>query len=326
MNNFYEGKRVVVTGGAGFIGSHLVDLLLQAGSDVTVPIKNDNDNPKYLNQSINKIKLIKNSDLMNLETCKKVTNGAEIVMNLAAKVGGIEYNIKHPGSIFRENMQVFSNVLEASRLNNIERFLTVSSACVYPRYCTIPTPEEEGLLGSPEPTNEGYGWAKRMEEFMSVAYHKQYGMKIGIARPYNAYGPRDNFDPESSHVIPALIRRAITGENPFIVWGNGEQSRSFLYARDFAEGLMQVCEKYSQGDPVNIGSSEETKIKDIVKLILEISGKSPEVIFDETKPTGQPRRCCDTKKCEKKIGFKAKTSLKEGLEETIEWYKDQKHQ
>jgi len=318
--SFYKGKKVLVTGGAGFIGSHLVDRLVELGAEVSIPIRNEVERP-FLSKSKEYINLLTNCDLMDLKNCKEVVQGQDIVMNLAAKVGGIEYNINHPGSIFRENMQTFTNILEASRLKNIERLLTVSSACVYPRYCSIPTPESEGFKDSPEPTNDGYGWAKRMQEFLSQAYHKQYGMKIAIARPYNAYGPRDDFEPETSHVIPALIKRVLDGENPLNVWGDGEQSRSFLYAKDFAEGLILTCEKYAKADPVNIGTNEETKIGDLVRTIVELSGKTPEIKFDTSKPTGQPRRCCDTKYCEEKVGFVAKTSLKEGLKETIEWYK-----
>ena len=314
---------ILVTGGAGFIGSHLVDRLVELGAEVSIPIRN-NENQPFLKTSEKSIQILTNYDLMDIENCKNAVKDNEIVMNLAARVGGIEYNINHPGSIFRENLQTFTNMLEASRLANIERFLTVSSACVYPRYCSIPTPESEGFKDSPESTNEGYGWAKRMQEFLSQSYHKQYGMKIAIARPYNAYGPRDDFNPETSHVIPALIKRVLDGEDPLKVWGDGEQSRSFLYAKDFAEGLILTCEKYAKADPVNIGNNEETKIKDLIDLIVELSGNTPKIEFDTSKPTGQPRRCCKTDYCEEKVGFTAKTNLRDGLKETIEWYKQQK--
>lgn len=201
--------------------------------------------------------------------------------------------------------------------------MVVSSACVYPRNCTIPTPEEEGFKDSPEPTNDGYGWAKRMAEFIGEAYHREFGMKIAIARPYNCYGPRDHFDAQTGHVIPALIKRIFDGEDPLIVWGNGEQSRAFLYVEDFARGLIEVTEKYAVCDPINIGTDEEIKIKDLVKLILELSGKNPSICFDTSKPTGQPRRNCDNTKALKKIGFHAQINVREGLSNTIDWYKNE---
>jgi len=313
---FWEGKKTLVTGGRGFIGSHLVELLAKEGAEVTVPIRSDT---RYLGNNKN-IRLVY-GDLQNMDFCSEVCKNKDIVMNLAADVGGIEYNIRHQGSIFRNNLSIFMNILDASRINDIERFLTVSSACVYPRHCIIPTPEEEGFIESPDPSNEGYGWAKRMEEFLSIAYSKEYNMNIAIARPYNAYGPRDNFDPNSGHVIPALIRRVMSGENPLIVWGSGEQTRSFLYAEDFARGLMIVTEKYCKADPVNIGSDEEVKIKDLANLIVKLSGKKTNIIFDDSKPSGQPRRSCSTKKLFEKTGFKTKVPLEEGIKRTIEWYR-----
>ena len=223
--------------------------------------------------------------------------------------------------MFRDNVLMNTNTLEAARLAKVERFLVVSSACVYQRDCTIPTPESEGFEGVPELTNEGYGWAKRMAEVQGRLYTQEFGMKIGILRPYNAYGPRDHFEAEKSHVIPALIKRIFDGEDPLVIWGNGEQSRAFLYVEDFARGLIEAIEKYPKPDPLNIGTNEEIKIKDLVKLILKLSLHKPKVIFDVSKPSGQPRRNCDTRKVEEKIGFKARVNLEEGLRETINWHK-----
>lgn len=321
QSTFYNNKKVLVTGGAGFIGSHLVEMLVEQGAQVTVPVRSANSNVSFLGAVKNNISIVY-ADLMDFDRCCEIMQGQHIVMNLAAKVGGIEYNIKHPGSIFRENLSIFMNVLEASRRADIERFLVTSSACVYPRHCTIPTPETEGFLDRPEPTNEGYGWAKRMEEFLADAYHNEYGMKIALARPYNAYGPRDNFDPESSHVIPALIKRVVDGENPLVVWGDGSQSRSFLYVTDFARGLMEVCEKYPESDVLNIGADEETTIKEVVEMIVELAAVNTTIQFDTTKPTGQPRRHCDVRKVQEKIGYQAQVSLREGLQNTIQWYKE----
>ena len=178
------------------------------------------------------------------------------------------------------------------------------------------------MKGEPEPTNGGYGWAKRMAELLGIYYAQEFGMKVGIVRPYNAYGPRDHFDPESSHVIPALIKRIMDGENPIVVWGSGKQSRAFLYVDDFAEGLIQAIEKYPVPDPVNIGTDEEISIGNLVKKILQISKSKARVVFDTSKPDGSPRRNCDNTKAKEKIGFTAQTSLTHGLEKTIQWYQE----
>jgi len=320
--SFWKGKRVLVTGGSGFIGSHLVELLVDAGANASITSHSDASIKRNIKQS-ESITIIK-GDLMDYDFALKATKDKDVVMNLAAKVGGIEYNIKHPGSIFRENLQMFMNVLEASRVNGVNRFLTVSSACVYPRFCTIPTPESEGFKDSPEPTNEGYGWSKRMEEFISRAYATEFGMKIAIARPYNAYGPRDNFDPGSSHVIPALIKKVLDGEDPLVVWGSGNQSRSFLYVVDFARGLMEVTEKYAECDPINIGNDTEVTIREIVEAICDITGKKIKIVYDKSKPEGQPRRNCDNTKLKEKTGFVPRIGLREGLKETIDWYRKEK--
>ena len=317
---FWAKKKVLVTGGAGFIGSHLVEMLVSKKAKVTVVDNLSNSTLRNLKKVKDKIRFIK-IDLKNLKNTEKACREQEIIMNLAAKVGGIEYNRTHLGTMFRENVLINSNVLEAARRTKVERFLVVSSACVYRRNCTIPTPEKEGFKGVPEPTNEGYGWAKRMAEVQGRLYAQEFGMKIGIVRPYNCYGPRDHFDPEKSHVIPALIKRVFDGEDPLIVWGDGGQSRTFLYVEDLARGLMEAIEKYPVPDPINIGTDEEIKIKDLVKLILKLPGKNPTVFFDTSKPAGQPRRNCDTRKAKEKIGFKSQIKLRKGLKKTIEWYK-----
>jgi len=197
----------------------------------------------------------------------------------------------------------------------------VSSACAYPRDAKIPTPESEGTRGEPELTNAGYGWAKRMQEYAGRAYAQEYGMKIAIARPFNAYGPRDDFgNAEGSHVIPGLIQRVFSGENPLVVWGTGKPTRTFLYVTDFARGLMEVAEHYAVADPVNLGTDEEISIGELAKLVIELSGKKLKVAFDASKPDGQPRRNCDTTKAGHVLQWRAQVPLREGLKKTIEWY------
>lgn len=317
--NFWKGKKVLVTGGAGFIGSHLVDELTKSSARITVADvlpKNKTKNLKYLKNSVKYIE----SDLRILENCLKATKSCEVVFNLAAKVGGVHYNIAHPATMFSDNVTININMLEAARKAGVERYLTVSSACVYPRFCTIPTPEVEGFDKDPEPTNFGYGWAKRMSELAAKTYAEEFGMKIGIVRPYNTYGPRDRFEEERSHVTPALIKRAIDGEDPFIVWGTGTQTRAFIYVKDLVKGMILALENYPVPDPINLGTDNEITIRELVTLILKIAKKKPKVVFDTTKPEGQPRRNCDNTKAKKILGFEAKTPLTEGLAETIEWY------
>ena len=319
--NFWKGKRVLVTGGTGFVGSHLTELLVTSGAYITVIGRETGDHPGFLDLKHSAVSYHR-VDLMRLS--KPLTDlfmGQDIVFHLAARVAGIGYNVAHPATMLRDNLTLTHTTLEATRLGGVKRFQFVSSACVYPRHCTIPTPETEGFVGDPEPTNYGYGWAKRMGEVLTKTYAEEFHFEVSIVRPYNGYGPRDNFDPETSHVIPALIKRVIGGEDPVIVWGDGSSTRSFLYVEDFARGILEACEKYPVADPINIGSQEEISIKELVALIIEISGSKAGVRFDRSKPNGQPRRNCDTRKATEKIGFMARVPLREGLKETIEWYR-----
>lgn len=320
-NNFWKNKKVLVTGGAGFCGSHLVELLVTSGADVKVVDSFENGTKDNLLNVINEIELIE-GNLLDYKTCKKVTNNQDIVMHLAAKVGGVGYNVKHPATMFYHNVMMNTQMLEASKIDYVERYLCVSSACVYPRYCSIPTPEEEGFKESPEPTNFGYGWSKRIAELQAQAYHDEYGMKISIVRPYNMYGPRDHFNLELAHVIPALINKVISGMNPVVVWGDGEQTRAFVYVEDVARGMMLAIEKYPKPDPINIGTDEEIKIKDLIKLIVKLSGKNPEVIFDTKKPGGQPRRNANISKAKKLLDYHPIITLEHGLMKTIDYYRN----
>ena len=319
MSDFWRGKTVAVTGGAGFIGSCLVEQLLESGAVVSLCQRNPGS-PDLYEKVGDSIRIIE-CDLENPADCRRAVNDQEVVMYLAASVAGIAYNMKHPASIFQDNIRPFLNTIEAAKDAGVERILVTSSACVYPRFCTIPTPESEGFLDLPEPTNLGYGVAKRAEELVGQMYAEEFGTRVAIARPYNAYGPRDDFEPETSHVIPALIRRIFREqEDPLVVWGSGNQSRSFLYVSDFARGLMEVTEHYAEADPLNLGSEDETTIRELVEELVQIHGGNIEVQFDESKPEGQPRRACDTSKARRQIGFEATVPLREGLRKTVEWY------
>ncbi len=324
-DNFWNNKYVLVTGGAGFLGSHLVELLVQKGAKVRVADNLENGHLNNLQNVKGKIDFL-NVDLTKREYCDKACKDIEVVINVAAKVAGINFNKEHSGQMFFTNALLNLNMLEAARKAEVDRYLLTSTACVYPRLCTIPTPESEGFKEDPEPTNFGYGWSKRVAEVQAKCYAEEYGMKIAIVRPYNMYGPRDHFDPKLSHVIPALIKRVFDGENPLNVWGNGEQTRSFLYVKDSIRGILLATEKYAKADPINLGTDEEIKINDLVSLVVELSGKTPKpsIFFDVSKPSGQPRRNSDNTKAKTLIGYESKMKLRDGLKETIDWYKQNK--
>lgn len=319
--NFWKGKKVLVTGGAGFIGSFVAEKLVWKNANVVILDNLQNGNLKNLKDVKDKIKFIK-GDCRDLVTAKNACQGIDVVFNLAARVGGIEYNRTHQGTMLRDNLMIGATIIEAARKASVERFLVVSSACVYPRNCSIPTPESEGFLDEPEPTNGGYGWAKRMSEQLGKYYEEEFGMKVGIVRPYNCYGPRDHFDPDTSHVIPALIKRVLDGENPVRVWGTGKQTRAFLYVEDLAEGMISAIEKYPVPDPINLGTDEEISIRDLIQKIIKFTNSKVDIVFDTTKLDGSPRRNSDNRKVRDKIGFVAKTRLDEGLKKTIAWYRN----
>lgn len=323
--SFFKNRKVFVPGGSGFIGSHVVEQLIELGSEVRVPTRQDS--PRFLGH-LKSVEIVK-CDLEKPDEVQSALKGYSAVLNLAASVAGIEYNKNHPASIFQDNLTVFFNLIRASEKAKVDRFLVTSSACVYPRHCSLPTPEIEGMKDEPEPTNSGYGWAKRMEEYLGQKYAEEYGLSVAIARPYNAYGPRDNFEPASSHVIPALIRKAFeTNEDYFEVWGSGDHSRSFLFVDDFARGLIEVAARYPEADPLNIGADEEVTIRAVAELIAEkvsqIRGKKISPKFNPTGITGQPRRRCDTSKIEKILDYRARVSFEEGLDKTIVWYSNQR--
>lgn len=319
-SSFWKQKRVLITGGTGFIGSHVVEKLVSLGAKVTVLDRIRNGQIKHIPHLKGTVKFIQ-GDCADPKVALHACKNQQIIMNLAARVGGIAFNRAHQGTMLYNNLTIESTMIEAARKADAERFLVISSACVYPHDAKIPTPETEGFRGEPEQTNGGYGWAKRMAEKLGEYYAQEFGMKVGIVRPYNAYGPRDHFDPTSSHVIPALIKRIMDGENPVVVWGSGKQTRAFLYVEDLTDGMIAAIEKYPTPDPVNLGTDEEVSIADLVKKIIRISGKKSSVRFDCTKPDGSPRRNSDNTKAKEKLGFKAATPLDAGLKRTIDYYR-----
>lgn len=318
---YWSGKKVLVTGGTGFVGNRVVEKLLERGAEVSVLDNFQNGNESNLAKISKSIEIIR-GDCRNDHDAFLACKNKEIVMNLAARVEGIEFNKTHPATMMQENLLIGTVMIEAAKKAGVERFLVVSSACVYPGTCSVPTPEDEGFLEVPEAANGGYGWAKRMNEKIGEYYAQEYGMKVGIVRPYNCYGPRDHFQPVPTHVVPSLIKRVMDGENPVVVWGSGNQTRAFLYVDDLAQGMIAAIEKYPVPDAINLGSDEEVSMKELIEKIIKVSGKKSPIVFDTSKPDGSPRRNSNNTKAKEKIGFVAKTSLEDGLAKTLSWYKE----
>ena len=304
-----RGKRVTVTGGAGFLGRHLVTALGEAGvGEIVVPRKRD-------------------YDLVDREACRRLLSNSrpDLVIHLAARVGGIGANRDNPGSFFFENLMMGVQLLEECRLMGVAKVVALGTICSYPKFTPVPFREEELWNGYPEETNAPYGLAKKMLLVQAQAYRQQYGTNAIHLLPVNLYGPGDNFDPASSHVIPALIKKfqdALDRRESFVeVWGSGRASREFLYVEDAARGICQAAERYDGAEPVNLGAGFEILIRDLVDLIGRLMGYTGEIHWDQTKPDGQPRRSLDTAQAERLFGFRAKTSFEEGLRKTIEWYR-----
>ncbi|MBC8386771.1 MAG: GDP-L-fucose synthase [Actinobacteria bacterium] len=309
MSVFWKNKRVTVTGGKGFLGSYILEKLEQRGCKHIVVA----DLPDY--------------DLTKLPDIKRMyrEQKPDIVIHLAAVVGGIGANRENPGKFFYENAIMGIQLMHEAYLNKIEKFVALGTICAYPKFTPVPFNENDLWNGYPEETNAPYGLAKKMMLVQSQAYREQYDFNSIFLLPVNLYGPRDNFDPKSSHVIPALIKKCIDakerGESQITVWGTGKPSREFIYVEDAAEGLLLAAEKYNKSEPVNIGAGFEITIKDLVDLIVKYTGFKGKVTWDTSKPDGQPRRMLDTSRAEKEFGFKAKISFEEGLRKTIEWYR-----
>ena len=303
-----KGKKILVTGGAGFLGSFVAEELLEKGipkESIFVPRSEE-------------------FDLRKWDNCQKIVAGQDVVLHLAAKVGGIGFNRERPGEMFYDNIMMGVQMMEAARQAGVEKFVAVGTICAYPKFTPVPFKEENLWNGYPEETNAPYGLAKKMLLVQAQAYRQQYGFNAIYLLPVNLYGPRDNFDFRSSHVIPALIKKVAEakkeGENYIEVWGTGKATREFLYAEDAAGGIILATEKYNKPEPVNLGSGMEISIKNLVELICRLMGFKGEIRWDSSKPDGQPRRCLDTSRAEKEFGFKAKTDFETGLKKTIEWY------
>lgn len=322
-NGFWKGKNVLVTGGCGMIGSYVTELLVAAGAKVRVADNLSRGSIKFIESVIDSVDFFQ-CDLLDLKACREVCKDQEIVMNLAAKVTGMGYNSTHHREMFEVNFLLQRNVIHAAADSGVRRFLQVSTACVYPHDALVPTPESEGSRGTPEPTNEGYGWAKRMGERLAEYYTLETEMECVMARPFNAYGPRDNFEESEAHVIPALIQRILRGDNPVAIWGSGNQKRVFVHARDIARGMILLTEKALPAEPVNIGHHHMVSIKELFETICRVLGEWRKPFFNIEMPEGYPARAADTTRLRGITGFVPSTSLEEGIREMAEWVESQK--
>ena len=308
--NFWEDKRVIVTGGAGFLGSYVAEKLKDRGcKDIFIPLVEEYD----LTKEKNVIRLYQEYP-------------CDMLIHLAAVVGGIGANRENPGKFFYDYLVMGAMLMEYARQFKVDKFVAIGTICAYPKFTPVPFKEEDLWDGYPEETNAPYGLAKKMMLVQSQAYRIQYGFNSIFLLPLNLYGPRDNFDSKSSHVIPALIRKFIgakdKGEDEVVVWGTGKPTRGFLYVEDAAEGILLATEKYNKSDPINLGTGLEISIKDLAELISKLTGFKGKIKWNTSKPNGQPRRRLDTSRAEREFGFKAKMDFEEGLKRTIEWYRN----
>lgn len=309
MSTFWPNQRIIVTGGAGFLGSFVVDKLKERGcANIVVPRS-------------------ATCDLTIQENIARLYREARptMVIHLAGRVGGIGANRENPGKFFYDNLMMGVNLIEQARLHSIAKFVAVGTICSYPKFTPVPFREEDLWNGYPEETNAPYGLAKKMLLVQSQAYRQQYGFNSIFLLPVNLYGPRDNFDPSSSHVIPALIKKCFEAiqrnDSEIVVWGDGSPTREFLYVEDCAEAILLAAERYNGDEPVNIGAGFEISIKDLVTKIAKLTGFSGKIVWDTTKPNGQPRRCLDVARAEKLLGFRASIQFDEGLKRVVEWYR-----
>ena len=302
-------RNILLTGGSGFLGSWVRRTLVARGvpeRQIVIP----------RSESL---------DLRQWANCERAVDGQDVVIHLAGNVGGIGYNREHPGELFYDNLMMGAQLMEAARLAGVEKFVAIGTVCAYPKHTPVPFNEASLWDGYPEETNAPYGLAKKMLLVQAQAYRQQYGFNAIYLLPVNLFGPEDNFDPSSSHVIPALIRRIAqamdAGEDEVVVWGTGSASREFLYVEDAAEGIVRATERYDSAEPMNIGAGREMTIRELVGTICRLLGYSGRIRWDATKPDGQPRRMLDTSRAERECGFRARVSTEEGLRRTIEWYR-----
>jgi len=315
-NNFWQGKRVVVTGGAGFLGSFVVEKLKQRGAtDIFIP-------------HIEDYNLVDRDDIRRLykETLHGIDPKNMVIIHLAANVGGIGANREHPAEFFYQNLMMGVELMHQAWQNGVGKFTAIGTVCAYPKFTPVPFKEEDLWIGYPEETNAPYGLAKKMMLVQSQAYREQYGFNSIFLLPVNLYGPRDNYNPASSHVIPALIRKAVeaqeSGAKEIVAWGDGSPTREFLYVEDAAEGIIAATEKYNDSQPVNLGSGYEISIKDLTEMIIQMVGFEGKLVWDTEKPNGQPRRGLDVSRAEKYFGWHAQMPFAEGMKRTIEWFRE----
>ena len=302
-------KRILVTGGAGFLGRNVIDRLVKAGANrdkISIPRSHD-------------------FDLRVMENCQRAVENQNIIIHLAAHVGGIGLNQQKPAELFYDNLMMGVQLIHAAYQAGVEKFTCLGTICAYPKFTPVPFKEEDLWNGYPEETNAPYGVAKKALLVQLQSYRQQYGFNGIYLLPVNLYGPEDNFDPKSSHVIPALIRKVheaqLRGDKELPVWGDGSPTREFLYSLDAARGIVMATQSYNDSEPVNLGTNHEISIRDLIHLVSELMGYEGEIVWQTDKPNGQPRRCLDTERARKAFGFTAEMDFKEGLKKTIEWYR-----
>ncbi|MEL6382362.1 MAG: GDP-L-fucose synthase [Cyanobacteria bacterium J06626_18] len=309
-----EDKRILVTGGAGFLGKQVVEQLIAAGADpqkISVPRSRD-------------------CDLRVWESCQRAADQQDVIVHLAAHVGGIGLNREKPAELFYDNLMMGTQLIHAAYQAGVQKFVCVGTICAYPKFTPVPFKEDDLWNGYPEETNAPYGIAKKALLVQLESYRAQYGFDGVYVLPVNLYGPEDNFNPKSSHVIPALIHKVYEaqqrGDKSLPVWGDGSPTREFLYSTDAARGIVLAAQVYSASDPVNLGTGEEISIKDLAELICELMGFEGELAWETDKPNGQPRRCLDTTRARDVLGFESQMSFREGLKHTIDWYRSHANQ